>query len=775
MTTSSRYSRTSVLIGTAGALALTVAPDWTMAAPGEPGEVLQSGASDSAGEANIALEEITVTARKRSESLVEVPTSITAFGSTTLSEFNVQNFADYATKVPNLSFNNAAGGASTGGSTQTTAIQIRGISGLNTTGFYIDDTPVPSTIDPRVVDLQRIEVLKGPQGTLYGASSMGGNVRLLTNQPNFEGNDVSYMAQVGGTSGGGSPDYGGNFIANLVAVPDLLTFRVMAFGQHDAGFLTNTYPAPDGVGSLSSGNQNQITTYGGSIAGLLKVTDRFQVTLKLMGQQKDYYGLPEAYAPLPSFTPIYNLDRSNASQEYAHDRFMLAALEAKYNGDGYSLTSSTSYFYNNSVEVENGTEGADEFIGQNFGVTLDPANALIAPQGLLNHNFTEEARLSVDPVHDFSGVFGVYYSHQDTGYDLEPQNLVGLAENGLWPTDLLIQGQETKIENDAALFGELYYKFLNDFTLTLGGRYFYLEQSILGSYDGLFTDGPYSTGLLKTDQTGFSPKVALSYALTPDANVYALYSRGFRAGGPEAALPSTCEAEAAAYGLNTSLYKSDTVDNYELGAKSSFLGGRAYITAAAFQINWNNIQQTVYLPCSSSFTANTGEARIRGGELEVNGQLFHGFDVRAGVGYESAIITNPGDSPLAAGERVFQVPKVNATMGFNYSIDVDWPYRPFISADYSYVGDRLSGTGSETSPLLEPAYSLVNARLGVTFGKSTLSLYANNLTNTKVNLGDIQPISLGQTTVNAQGNIVPYPRVGVLQPLTLGLQYKHAF
>ena len=188
---------------------------------------------------------VTVTARKREESLAQVPTSITAFTAATLKDYNVQSFSDYATKSPDVSF--TYGGGPTGIADART-VAVRGISGQNlfgtagATGFYIDDTPVPGSVDPRVVDLASIEILKGPQGTLYGASSLGGNVRLITKQPDLTKSGFGYMADAGATSGGGSADGGANFIGNLVISPGVAALRVVLFANHDAGYLTRTYP-----------------------------------------------------------------------------------------------------------------------------------------------------------------------------------------------------------------------------------------------------------------------------------------------------------------------------------------------------------------------------------------------------------------------------------------------------------------------------------------------------------------------------------------------------
>jgi iron complex outermembrane receptor protein len=192
-----------------------------------------------------SLQDIIVTARRRDESLAKLPVSITVFTPEDLQTYNIQSFDDYATKTPNLSF--TYGGGPTGIADART-ISIRGITGQNlggtggATGFYIDDTPVPSSIDPRVLDIKNIEVLKGPQGTLFGEGSLGGNVRLITNQPDLTTNALGYMGQAGATSGGGSADGGGDVIGNLVLVPNTLALHVVMFVNHDAGYLTRTYP-----------------------------------------------------------------------------------------------------------------------------------------------------------------------------------------------------------------------------------------------------------------------------------------------------------------------------------------------------------------------------------------------------------------------------------------------------------------------------------------------------------------------------------------------------
>src|SRR5579863_5019515 len=322
-----------------------------------------SSASDIASDTE-TLETITVSARKRDESLATVPVSITVFTSESLEKYNIQSFNDYATKTPNVSF--SYGGGPTGIADART-VAIRGITGQNlygtsgATGFYIDDTPVPGSVDPRVLDIDNIEVLKGPQGTLFGESSLGGNVRLITKKPNLGTNEFSFMTQAGLTSGGGSPDGGASVIGNLVLVPDKLALRTVLFFNHDAGYLTRTFPDPTSPAAgdpnfaaprTSVGNQGAQGTFGGSLAALLRVTENFDATLRVMFQNTTDHGFPATFAPLPGFTPDYTLNRAFDVQPRASDVWALPSLDLKYAGQGWSFVSSSSFFYRHTQDVE---------------------------------------------------------------------------------------------------------------------------------------------------------------------------------------------------------------------------------------------------------------------------------------------------------------------------------------------------------------------------------------------------------------------------------------
>jgi iron complex outermembrane receptor protein len=738
------------------------------------------------------VEEIIVTARKRDESLATVPASITVFTSEALQNYNIQSFNDYATKTPNVSF--TYGGGPTGIADART-VAIRGITGQNltgtagATGFYIDDTPIPGSVDPRVLDIDNIEVLKGPQGTLYGESSLGGNVRLITKKPSLTTDDFSFMAQTGATSGGGSADGGGDVIGNVVVVPDRLAVRAVLFGNHDAGYLTRTYPDPSSpavtdpflsVPRTSVADQGAVTSYGGSVSGLLKVTDNFEAKVRVMFQDTKDYGFPATFAPLPAFTPIYTVNRAFDVQPHAADKWALPSLDLSYAGQGWTLISSSSYFYRHTSDIEDSTYGTQQVFSSYYKVDGLPAQPYLWDGERYHDQFTEELRLSFDPINNVSGTVGAFYSKTHSKFEIPPTYAEGLpaatVDNtvvGPWPNDLIWEQSNPGVQKDTSVFGELYYKFLKQFTLTLGARQYWLSQDADYTANGFMNYGPTPSAPQHNSQSGFNPKVGLSYQATDDAMVYASASKGFRAGGAQP-LATFCAAPGLPVTDITDL-KSDTLWTYEVGTKVQVPNPGILISAAAFHIKWDNLQQQVALPCGYYFDINGEEATINGGELEVSGHLARPLEVRFGMGYEATKITEPGALSIVgieSGSRILGTPAWNASLGAVYTQTLTANLTGFFAADYSYVGNSVSllngGLGAEST---RPSYSLVNMRFGVDHKQSEISLNFRNVTNAKPNLGDIGYVGYAQ--YNSAGVVMP--QVATLPPFTVLLQYKRNF
>jgi outer membrane receptor protein involved in Fe transport len=782
----------------AGALGAAVAAVLSgMAYP----QLAAAQAADTSAVADDQIETIMVTARKRSESVADVPEAISVFGAEALQDFNIQNFSDYATKVPNVSF--TYGGGPTGFA-DARSVAIRGITGQNltgtagATGFYIDDTPVPGSVDPRVLDIDNIEILKGPQGTLYGESSLGGNVKLVTKQPDVNENGYGYMAEAGLTSGGGSIDGGGNFIANLVLVPDRMALRVVLFANHDAGYLTRTYPNPSdsdavaaesnpnlAVSRISVGDQGADGSGGGSLALRWNVTNDFTATARVMFQDTSYHGFDSTYAPLPSYTPIYTLNRAFNVQPEASDDWTLPSLDLKYAGTGWSIVSSSSFFYRHTSDIEDSTYGTEQFYTTYFGLPQGtPPQQPYLWDGEHYHNqATEELRFSFDPIDNWSGTFGAYYSHTHTRFTIPPTYASGLVTDGLWPTDLIWQQTNPGLEKDSSLFGEVYYKFLDKFNLTLGGRQYWLSQDAGYTANG-YIDFGYQPNIPENNsESGFSPKVSLSYQATDKSMVYASASKGFRAGGAQALL-SYC-AQGGLPAQDIAHLKSDTLWTYELGTKIQPQPG-LLITADVYHIVWNNLQQQVALTCGFYFDVNGNQAAVNGAEVEVTGRIAPGLELRLTGGWEHTDIDNPG--PLGdpgigvlEGSQVPGVPTWNASVGLAYTQPLSGTLKGIISADYSYTGNSLAVlNGGAGDQVTRPAFSLVNLKFGVERDAYELSLNVHNLLNTKPNLGDLGYVGYAQFVANAAGQVTyngaglptVIPQVATMQPLTVMLQFQ---
>ncbi len=738
------------------------------------------------------LDTIIVSARKRDESLASVPESITAFTAASLSEFDIRAFNDYATKTPNMSF---AYGAGATGTSNARTVAIRGINGQNlfgtagATGFYLDDTPIPASIDPRVVDMERIEILKGPQGTLFGESSLAGNVRLITKQPDL-GDSLRYTAEAGLTAGGGA-DGGASVIANMLLIPGRLAIRAVFFGNHDAGYLRRTFPSalspaagdPSLAATRSSvGDQGAETILGGSVTTRFKASERFEARLRVVFQNTEDKGFPATFAPLPAFAPQYTLNRAFDIQPLASDTWVLPSLALDYRSEHFSVVSSTSYFYRRNRDLEDSTYGTQQILRGFYGVAALPNQPFLWDQEHRQNQLTEELRLSFDAMHSMSGTVGIFYSRARTRLSIPPTYARGLvtatANNivvGPWPNNLLWTDYNPATQEDISLFGEIYWKFLNRFTATVGARKYRLRQTTDFTADGFNNFGPTLSNPQASQQTGLDPKFDLSYQYTDTAMMYASASKGFRAGGAQPFLPF-CSLPTLPVEDITHL-KSDTLWSYELGTKVQVPRTGLLISADVFHIDWNNLQQQVALPCGAYIVINGQAAKIDGAELEVTGSLTPSLQIRFSTGYEKTNITEPGPLSIVGilpGSRTLGTPAWTASLGGAYTHAIAAGLG-FVSADYSYVGDSVSLLNSGGGALAHRAsYVLANLRLGVRHDLTEVSLKVHNLTNAKPNLGDIGYVGYAQyDRVGASMPIIP--QVATLQPLTVLLQYRRDF
>jgi len=769
------------------------------------------------------LEEIIVTAQKRSESIQEVPLSITALSSDVLEQRSVQSFADYGNRIPNLGFANTGDGIGT-----SRTISIRGISGDGVTGFYLDETPLPDSIDPRIVDIDRIEVLRGPQGTLYGARSMGGTVRLLTKQPDTTAVSGRVHLGISDTSNASDQNY---FADGAINVPlgESVAVRAVGFYEKDAGYFERKFcesPAdvasdtcfPNDSGGAPIGtvdNVAEIETYGGAVALKWQATDALAITPRFMYQKAEYNGLPLADifvgggpagypappAPftLPELTPrSFEQRRFFDIAEGGFDRWTLGTLGITYDTGIGQIVSSTSYFDRRVEETEDQTD----FIYANFlAVSLITGLPGTALPGQITEikdyqRFVQEIRFASDLDGPLQFVVGGFYSDTHgripfaakypasvipgfaaaSGFDLvTDENGVPLFLNPDNPDEIFGSDYKTTVE-EPAVFGELSYQFTDRLKATVGLRWYEIKTTAGGYQEGFAFGGARGVDPDRTTkEDGVNPKVQVDYKLTPDHMVYAMAAKGFRPGGLVPAVPLSpalgCDVALAQIGVTPEQarkYDSDSLWNYELGAKTSWLENRLTVNAAVFYIDWKDIQQNVLLQCGFQFRANAGAAESKGFELEAHARVAEGLDLSVGVGYQDAKITESGATipQLQPGDRVYQVPDWTGNASLYYSHPLGASMEFNAGLDYAYVGDSVSANNTPFTPRVRPSYDLLDARIGVGWDRFDVALVGKNLTDEHANFGDNRSIA-----AETPGR----PRLVTNQPRTIGLEFSAEF
>jgi iron complex outermembrane recepter protein len=767
------------------------------------------------------LEEITVTAQKRSESQQNVPMSITTFGAVALEQKDINSFFDYATKVPNLAFAPTGDGVGTA-----RTISIRGVSGNNVTSFYIDDTPLPDSIDPRVLDLDHIEVLRGPQGTLYGARSMGGLVRTVTKAPDL--NDFS-MTVHGGTSytdRTDTPNYLIDAVANIPLIQNVVALRVSAFDDYEAGYFKRSYctnPAAAmnlactplaTTGITTVNNVGALDTSGFTATLSIKPNDSLTITPKLMVQHAGYNGFPMADyltdtgngigypvptpppptgAPTPSrmIPTRFTQARWFNVPEGGWDNWGLSSLAVHWKTGVGELVSSSSFLSRKVLETED--ESDFVYAAITSGAGGEPQPSAISEEKDYQE-FVQEVRFVSalpGPVQFVAGAFysdthgrlpfAAYYPPATApGLDLTLTGTPGAELTPGYPDLVFAQDFHTDIK-EPAVFGEVSYSPIEPLKLTGGLRWYQVKNYSEGYERGLATGGgptvfsPPET----TTESGVNPKFEADYHLTPDQMIYTNVAKGYRPGGivpivpsGEAGTATDCTAALKAVDPNinisqTRTYQSDSLWNYELGAKTAWLDHRLTVDAAGFYIKWKNIQQEILLSCGFQFIANAGAAVSKGGELEIRARPTEPLEMSLGLGYQDATITQASiESPQAVGSPIYQVPNWTGNGSVQYTTPLIDEWKMVSGLDYSYVGRSFSGNNQPSDPRLRPSYRLINAHIGFDRGPFEIALVGKNLGNDAADLGDSR--SLAAETPGR-------PRLFVNQPRTVGIEFRQSF
>jgi iron complex outermembrane recepter protein len=765
------------------------------------------------------LDEIIVTAQRRAESLDKVPVSVTAYSQKTMDELHIQSFDDLASVVPGLSFTTVG----TSQQQSNTDVAIRGIysnGNSPTTGIYIDETPIAvrqnvaagfsGSPHPDIFDLDRIEVLRGPQGTLFGSSAMGGVIRFITPAPNLQDTSGYSKAEFSYTDRG-APSYAVGLAYGAPIVQGVAGFRVSGWFHSDGGFIDIEDPY---TGQILNRNANSETSYTIRPAFTYQPTDNLTITPAVFLQHEHSDAPPEYWRtdlPNPEQGAFVSGYGWRSPEQPVTDDLTVPSLAIKYNFAGLSLQSDSSYVDRSYNDYDDYSELLPAFFG---GPPLAPALAGFNSwdQNIVwTRAWQQEFRLSSqDADSRFNWVAGLYYRRSLDGVqqviapDLTPLTELLLGQTSFQTygiPDYVSGGQKfdsysrfTTITESKAVFGEITYEIVKRLKANIGLR---VERSSvqdqMEQYGGPLQGTTYGTTVLPDQkQTPVTPRFGLTYQYTDKDMVYATAAKGYRPGGsnsPNATANPLCDASFKALGLNSvpDTYDSDSLWSYELGAKDSLFNDRVSFQTSVYYIDWSGIQTQVNLPsCGAFYTTNRGKAISQGFDFQAEGILAEGLKATANVGYTDVYYPNAeygaavGGAPpllIGAGDKLPNVAPWNASVHLDYSVDIGriWDEaRSYLRVDYRWIdatprGDpRTVGYDPAVSGAIgfapNSAYGVLNLRVGVLRGGLDLSAFVNNATNADPILG-LTHASLNDSLFSATA----------IRPLTMGLTGLYRF
>lgn len=727
---------------------------------------------------------VNVTAQKRKEDPNRVAMSITAVTGAQLQAQHVNDFTDLTRVVPNISFTAASGNGGAGPGTSN--IEIRGISstaGAATVGVYLGDVSITvgnvytmGSVEPRFFDIDRVEVLRGPQATLYGASSMGGTIKFVPNEPDLKEREFSTYAEASSTKGG-SANYSANVVGNFPLIPDELALRIGVQAQHTGGFISQVDGAAAGV--VLAHDINQINDQELRAALKWRATRAVTITPSVYYQRLNAKDIAAFNLELP------NYQAQKPVREPSTDVLVTPSVTVNWDMGSAELTSATSFFQRKFDRTQNGSAYNSYSLSTFLTSTLDggtaPPALIEAIAGLpsavhLNNQVrqvSQEFRLASKPydasVSAWTWLGGLYFSKQHTniiesdpifgindtfaqyGYSsADPAILPGAYPNA-FPNDNSFAGAFHYREKQSSVFGEVNYHFTPTFHATVGARYLKAD-STLDQRNGNYLAGAGNNSSASQSSKAFTPKYALTWEVDPANTVYASVAKGFRLGGSNVYVPTTtCGPDLAANGIEKgpATYAPDSLWSYEVGSKSRLLNNRLSINADVFYVKWKNIQQGVYLPtCAYTYNANAGDATSKGFEFDIKAKPMAGLTLSASGGYVKAELSNDqglqnGIVGAFAGAQIQGVPTYNGAVNAVYNFAVG-ERSAFVMGGVQWVGSSKGSLDPQQTDHQRPAYHTADFSAGMTLERYNLSVFVKNAFDTDTVIQHPQVASIVQ-------------------------------
>jgi outer membrane receptor protein involved in Fe transport len=735
-------------------------------------------AENTEAEVSWLLEEVVVTATKRETSLQDTAMSISAIGGETIDKRNLVGMEDYLPFIPGVSMQDRGTGQND--------VVVRGIGSGDqrepnpATGVYFGETPVTGLSNPtnfqgagsgdiKLVDIERVEVLKGPQGTLYGAGSMGGTVRIIPNKPNLSelGGKVAASFSQTGEEGGDNTMVQG--VINLPLIEDQLAVRAVVYQFDNDGYIDNIAASYQTESALiaqriSEGGVAVDRKAGGQestgyrLSALWQPIEQFSATLSYINQEVDQEGLTSINLNLPGdYQEISMAIDSNGRGEFQSNETDIINLVLEYDLGWGTLFSSTS---NIEFEANSG------FDGSLFSFASEPSSTLSVRDTDI---FVQELRFVSALDGPIQVLLGYYYE------DKEAHTVNAVDSRGLIfiPGAFRITFDGVEVVEQQSLFGELSYDLTEQFTATLGFRSFDYDQSLpFSQLDGVVRPSQGQAGNISDTNYKFN----LSYKPNDDTLIYAQWAEGFRIGRFQGVISP--ENDPDGNGLvnfpdgerkvQEGILDPDTTETLELGVKASFMDHRVTLNAAIFHTDWEGIPLLLVTSFGNGLSFNVGKSEVDGVEIEVVAQLSEDWVLNIGSSYIESVLAE--DNPSLGGVKGENMPG-SADFNFNVGLEHQFTlgeYDSFIRADYAYVDEYEHAFKSKLVEIVgDPVaggYSLLNLKAGMEVNDINLDLFVKNLTNAN-------DFTWFENGLNSSGEARAYR----LKPRTIGFNVSYDF
>jgi outer membrane receptor protein involved in Fe transport len=742
------------------------------------------------------LEEIVVTATKRTEALSKVPISISAYNRDALESSGVKSVMDLAALTPGVEFDNSSGF----GPGTLTNIAIRGINssiGTSTTGIYVDDTPVQSRITglsyfgnplPLMFDVERVEVERGPQGTLFGAGAEGGALRFVSPDPSltqysgFARGELAYTQD-------GAPSYEAGAAGGGPILESELGFRASAWYRRDGGYVDHVDPI---TGAAVNPNSNWTDSYALRGALAAAPTDRVKITGSIYAQSV-HNNDSSVYFEYLSSPDNGEFKNGRLLGQPNTDRLFLPSLKVDADLGFASLTSVTSYVNRRGNLLDDNTSFSAATFGGllTYGSPLGPeyptSYSQAVPTTLVTtmNQISEEVRLaSNDSTARLRWTAGLYYSstRQFDGESVSTPyinvNFFGVPAD----TPFLDTSLESR-DKQYAVFGQIDYRILDKLTLTAGLRVARTDAAFTEAQAGLIAAPQFPFAQGDEKETPVTPKLGLTYQVDNDNMVYFSAGKGYRVGGGNLPIPLASPTNPVGCPLTQEpgSYQSDSLWTYEIGAKDRLFGGRLRLDTSAFHTDWSNIQQQIFYPvCGFGYIANTGKAKVNGFDIGLEAAPIDGLTLGLSLAYTDAHFTKDvfanGSLITRSGDVIGNPPNVaspwSTTTSARYEVGLPGGQRAYLRAEDifhsrnngPFASQDPAATGFSPEIPANPATNVVNLRAGVMWSDIDISIFVNNTLNSHPALNRYQDTPASTLFTNS-----------TLRPRTVGIAGSYKF